>query len=98
MKAPVTSRPVFLNVISLLAGLCSVLAPVVWAEKSSAAAPSPEQLAFFESKVRPVLVEHCYKCHSAEAKEKKKLKADLFVDSREGLLTGGESGPAVVPG
>jgi len=60
--------------------------------------PSPEHLAFFESKVRPVLVEHCYKCHSAEAEKEKKLKGDLFVDTREGLMTGGESGPALVPG
>ncbi len=59
---------------------------------------SPEQLAFFENKVRPVLAEQCYSCHSTAAKEKGKLKAGLFVDSRQGLLTGGESGPALVPG
>ena len=59
---------------------------------------SSEHLAFFESKVRPVLVEHCYSCHSEEAKEKGKLKAGLYVDSREGLLTGGETGAALVPG
>src|SRR5215213_800522 len=50
---------------------------------------------FFESKVRPILVERCYSCHSAQAK---KLKAGLRLDSREGMLKGGESGPAVVPG
>ena len=50
---------------------------------------------FFESRVRPVLVERCYKCHSAESE---KLKGGLLVDSREGLLKGGDSGPAVVPG
>lgn len=59
---------------------------------------SPEQLAFFESKVRPVLSEHCYGCHSAAAKEKGKLKAELFLDSKQGVLTGGETGPAVLPG
>src|SRR3954447_2068142 len=50
---------------------------------------------FFEKKIRPVLVEHCYKCHSAEAK---KLKGGLALDSRAGLLKGGDSGPALVAG
>ncbi len=53
---------------------------------------------FFEKKIRPVLVEHCYQCHSADAKKANKLKAELFLDSSAGLLKGGESGPAVVPG
>ena len=60
--------------------------------------PAPGDLAFFESKVRPVLAEKCYGCHSAKAQAEGKLKASLFVDSREGLLTGGDSGPAIVPG
>jgi hypothetical protein len=47
---------------------------------------------FFEKKIRPLLVTHCYSCHSGEAK---KLRADLRLDSREGLLKGGESGPVV---
>src|SRR2546423_201194 len=51
---------------------------------------------FFEKKIRPVLVEHCYKCHSASSE---KLKGELFLDTKEGTLKGGESGkPAVVPG
>ncbi len=65
---------------------------------SAAAAPGkldPEQLAFFEKKIRPVFAEHCYKCHSAQAE---KLKGGLFVDSKDGLLKGGTSGPAIVPG
>ncbi|MFN0080206.1 MAG: PSD1 and planctomycete cytochrome C domain-containing protein [Prosthecobacter sp.] len=57
-----------------------------------------EALAFFENKVRPVLAEKCYSCHSAAAQAQGKLKAELFVDSREGLLSGGESGPAIVVG
>ncbi|MBY0515070.1 MAG: PSD1 and planctomycete cytochrome C domain-containing protein [Gemmataceae bacterium] len=56
---------------------------------------SPEGVEFFEKKVRPVLVEHCYRCHSADAK---KIKGELRVDTRDGLLKGGASGPAVVPG
>ncbi|HZJ16686.1 MAG TPA: PSD1 and planctomycete cytochrome C domain-containing protein [Chthoniobacteraceae bacterium] len=50
---------------------------------------------FFETRVRPVLVEHCYECHSAEAK---KLKGGLRLDNREELLRGGESGAAIVAG
>src|SRR5262245_43013038 len=53
---------------------------------------------FFEKKIRPVLAEQCQKCHSAEAEKAKKLKGGLFLDSRDGVLKGGESGPAVVPG
>jgi Protein of unknown function (DUF1553)/Protein of unknown function (DUF1549)/Planctomycete cytochrome C len=53
---------------------------------------------FFEKKIRPVLAEHCLKCHSAEAEKAKKLKGGLFLDSRDGVLKGGESGPAIVPG
>ncbi len=54
-----------------------------------------EQLAFFESKIRPVLVEQCYECHSGTAK---KLKGALRLDSRAAILKGGDSGPVVVPG
>jgi mono/diheme cytochrome c family protein len=53
----------------------------------------PEQLEFFEKKIRPVLVDRCYKCHSAA----EKIKGDLALDTRAGLLKGGQSGPAVVP-
>ena len=53
---------------------------------------------FFETRIRPVLVEHCYKCHSAEAAAKKKLKGGLRLDTRAGIRRGGDSGAAVVPG
>jgi hypothetical protein len=61
----------------------------------SAAALPREQVEFFEKKIRPVLVESCYKCHSAEAG---KPKGALRLDFRDGLLQGGDSGPALVPG
>lgn len=54
-----------------------------------------EGLAFFEKKIRPALVKHCYECHSAEAKE---LQGSLRLDTREGARKGGDSGPAVAPG
>jgi hypothetical protein len=50
---------------------------------------------FFETKIRPVLAERCYKCHSAQAK---KHKGGLTLDTRAGLRKGGDSGPAIVPG
>jgi cytochrome c553 len=56
---------------------------------------SSEQVQFFESKIRPVLVEQCYRCHSADGQG---IRGGLAVDSKDALLAGGESGPAVVPG
>src|SRR5262245_39862057 len=56
---------------------------------------TPEGIEFFEKKIRPVLVEHCHSCHSHQAK---KPRGGLYLDSRDALLKGGESGPAVVPG
>src|SRR5262249_42125075 len=57
--------------------------------------PTADQVAFFEKKIRPVLVDQCGKCHSATAE---KLKGGLLLDTRDGLRKGGDSGPAVVPG
>ncbi len=55
---------------------------------------SPQAVQFFETKVRPVLAEHCFKCHG----DVKRPKGALRVDSLAGLLTGGDQGPALVPG
>ncbi len=57
--------------------------------------PAPEQLDFFEKKIRPVLSEHCYKCHSEKSE---KIRGGLVLDTREGIRRGGDNGPAVVPG
>ena len=61
---------------------------------SSVNADDTNRLKFFENKIRPVLVEHCYSCHSAEADE---IEGGLALDSREGIRAGGESGASVVP-
>ncbi|MEM9481908.1 MAG: PSD1 and planctomycete cytochrome C domain-containing protein, partial [Verrucomicrobiota bacterium] len=53
-----------------------------------------EETEFFESKIRPALVEYCYQCHSAD----EKIKGGLRVDNLESLLIGGDSGHAIVPG
>jgi hypothetical protein len=60
---------------------------------SGAQEPTPEQSRFFEEKVRPLLVERCFRCHS-----EKKQEGDLRLDARNTILAGGESGPAVVAG
>ena len=56
---------------------------------------SPEDRAYFENKIRPVLVKHCYECHSADSEE---VGGKFLLDTRVGLRKGGESGPAVVSG
>ncbi|MGE5195081.1 MAG: c-type cytochrome domain-containing protein, partial [Deltaproteobacteria bacterium] len=57
--------------------------------------PSAADVEFFEKKIRPLLVLRCYECHVDQGKG---VKGGLHLDSRTGLLTGGDSGPAVVPG
>jgi hypothetical protein len=59
------------------------------------AEPPADSIEFFEKKIRPILVEHCYKCHASDAK---KVRGGLLLDSRDGIRKGGDSGPAVVPG
>lgn len=66
-----------------------------YAADSPVASFTPGQIEFFETKVRSLLAKRCFSCHSAKAE---KLKAGLYIDSREALLKGGESGPAVVTG
>ena len=62
---------------------------------ASGVAADRQQLEFFETRIRPVLVEHCYQCHSADSKN---VRGGLLLDTRQGLLAGGDSGAAVVPG
>lgn len=62
---------------------------------SRAATPDPDAIRFFEQKIQPIFSENCHKCHSHSAD---KIKGGLVVDSLDGLLKGGDSGPALVPG
>ncbi len=82
----------FPKILPVLVCLC--LAAVAQAENPPAAEVSPEQVKFFESKIRPLLVEHCLACHGAE-KQSGGLRLDLKTSA---LGQGGESGPAIVPG
>jgi cytochrome c553 len=74
---------------------CLFLSASFLALHSFAADLTPAQTEFFENKIRPVLANNCYKCHSTQAE---KVKAGLLLDSREATLQGGDNGPAVVPG
>ncbi|MGI9472364.1 MAG: c-type cytochrome domain-containing protein, partial [Rubripirellula sp.] len=56
---------------------------------------SAEELRFFEQKIRPLLVEHCYECHSEEAGEQ---QGGLLLDRQSGWMEGGETNKAVIPG
>src|SRR5262249_32500628 len=84
MMEPLKTR--FAVVALVLLGL-----PVV----ASAKPPDAAALAFFEAKIRPILFEHCYKCHSVASG---KPRAGLKLASAAGLLKGGTNGPAIVPG
>ncbi len=58
------------------------------------AAPPAGSVEFFEQRIRPLLVDHCYECHAVDSDQ----AGGLSVDSRSSLQLGGESGPAIVPG
>src|SRR2546423_7533606 len=78
--------------VTLRHGLLGMLA-LIAVGAARADEPTGEGLEFFERKIRPLLVENCHKCHGID-----KPKAKLRLDSRVGMLKGGESGPAIVPG
>ena len=67
--------------------------PLLVASRGVAAEPDRAGIEFFEKKIRPVLIESCYRCHSEEAAKMKKLKGDLLLDTRDGVRRGGEGGP-----
>jgi mono/diheme cytochrome c family protein len=76
--------------LPVLLGACLLLPLAVRAAEPK---PSPAQAEFFEKAVRPVLADNCFDCHGP-----RKQKGGLRLDSRAALLSGGDSGPAVVPG
>jgi hypothetical protein len=81
--------------VALLLGLVGLVTPhsLRAAEGSAQPVATPQAAEFFEKKVRPVLAEHCFRCHGP-----KKQKAELRLDSRAAMLKGNDSGPAIVPG
>jgi mono/diheme cytochrome c family protein len=85
MLLPVFRRACLLSSLGLAALTAS----------ASAAGVDPKGAEFFQKKIQPILTDHCYKCHSHSGE---KIKGGLVVDSLSGLITGGDTGPAVVPG
>src|SRR5688572_13018508 len=81
--------------VTLSASLVAVFLAVLHANAAETAEASAERYEFFEKRIRPVLVERCYECHSAESK---KLKGGLRLDSKAGMLKGGDTKAAIVPG
>jgi hypothetical protein len=71
--------------------LCASLLVVAWHPRAEGA--DSKSFAFFENEIRPLLVEHCVKCHGS-----KKPKSNLRLDVLAGAIKGGDSGPAIVPG
>ena len=82
-RTPLRTAPIFCGTLSLLA--CGI----------SAAAEPAGSAEVFEKRIRPVLSEQCYKCHSSTSE---KLKGGLMLDSREACLKGGDTAPAITPG
>ncbi len=78
-----------------VAAVASVLITPTFGADASPAEANPAGIAFFEAKIRPVLVKSCYSCHSEESG---KAEGDLRVDTRDAIRKGGDRGPAVVPG
>lgn len=82
-----------ITVLALLSSACA--ASCATSSRGAEGQATAADLKFFENKIRPVLVQHCYKCHSVTGK---KSEGGLLVDSRDALRKGGDRGPAVVPG
>src|SRR5437879_5558594 len=76
-------------------GACRLVLILILNFRAVAGELTPAQMEFFENKIRPILAENCYKCHSLQAE---KVKGGLLLDTREGVLKGSESGPVIVPG
>ncbi|MEX0819397.1 MAG: DUF1553 domain-containing protein [Pirellulaceae bacterium] len=83
------NHPFFTSLFAVVVASCGGIGV------TTSRAEDAKRLEFFETRIRPVLVEHCYECHSVGAKE---VKGSLVVDSAAGLLKGGDSGTSLVPG
>ena len=89
------TRTHFYASASVVLTLCAMSLPALAQQKKAATQGTPAARTFFDKTVRPILEQHCYRCHSHQAK---KAKGGLVLDSRSGWAKGGQSGPALVPG
>src|SRR5579863_9436748 len=80
------------NQFTFLAACCTAGFVATFACTALAREPSPADIDFFEKQVRPILSQKCQKCHSASKQE-----GGLRLDTRDGLIKGGDSGAAIVP-
>lgn len=81
--------------VGMATRILAVIFIVGWTPNCIAQDLTPEQAAFFESKIRPVLIKECFGCHSDKTG---KIRGGLRLDTRQLMLVGGESGPVIVPG
>src|SRR5262245_55533953 len=89
----------------MLLRFCEFRSPLRWAmiaflgaagaQAQDGVGSSPQEIAFFEARIRPVLVAHCDECHSANSKI---VRGGLRLDSRTASQKRGDSGPVIVPG
>lgn len=75
--------------------VCQVITGTASVSEAKDAIKKDRGIEFFESKIRPVLIKHCYECHASDAKS---IRGGLLLDTRAGTLKGGDSGAVLVPG
>ena len=85
----------YLLAVTLLGSTFVLATTLVGQDTPEEPAFTPEQLEAFETNIRPLLVRHCYECHSSDSKV---VKGGLLLDSRKALLKGGDSGASIIPG
>lgn len=83
-----------LSIVSRRRSSLALLAPLFIGSAVSGTEPEAAKIEFFEKKIRPILADNCYACHSAETKP----SGGLRVDDRNGLINGGNTGPAILVG
>lgn len=79
----------------VMSSSAAAVEPVTPEDPATQAPATPAGVAYFENHIRPLLIEHCYACHSAAHDQR---EGGLLLDSRSGWLIGGDRGPAIVPG
>src|SRR5579875_2474455 len=84
---------IWLRALAVVTVIAAVPGPTI-AQQAAPTTGGAARIDFFEKNVRPILVNHCYTCHAADTKP----SGGLRVDDRNGLLTGGNTGPAIVVG
>ena len=85
---------VLLGASGMVSAISLGISPAMAAGAEVPPTPTPAQVEFFEKRIRPLLVDHCFDCHSATTKQ----SGGLRLDDRDALLVGGKDGPVVVPG